>query len=267
MRSPLRRAAAIPAAVLSRGVRPRLRRWTLWRTLRQRRRDDLERLARARSENERAVAADASRGSVGWFIAVESRYSPVRDRGPAANSPLSPKPRLTNSGGDKMGFDRNGYAEPYAAILARWLDSDPTFVELGIFMGSSLALWCDLFPTGRIIGLDVSLEAYEEHRPRLVERGAFARNAPVVRTFDAFAPDPTVLEALLGGRTIDVFVDDGPHKELPSCLTAAAVRPLLSDRFTYIVEDSAEIYPCLRETFAGCRVEDTGRGLIVITEA
>jgi len=242
------------------------RRLAVWRSLANRRREDRRRSAAARAQNAALIARGTDLGSPGWFIATESRYAPVRDRGPAANSPLSPKRRLTNSGGDKMGFDRNAYAELYSAILERWIGSSPTLVELGIFQGSSLAMWCDLVPDGLVIGLDVSLDAFEANLPRLVRRGAFARNAPTVRVFDAFAPDRAILESVLDGRKIDVFIDDGPHDEAPSCLTAAAVRPLLADRFTYIVEDKDVVYECLHSIFAGCEIKDAGHGLVVITE-
>ena len=135
-----------------------------------------------------------------------------------------------------MSADRHGYADDYARLLDRWYA--PTVVEVGVFQGVSLAIWCDVFPKGRVIGLDLDLQRFRDHRPTLDAAGAFARSEPVtVGMWDAYQPDVPSLTAALGGRTIDVLIDDGPHTDEAVRRVAEAVRPLLSPTFTYIVED------------------------------
>lgn len=237
------------------------------KVIRERRRADLRREEEFLERNLAEVARSGDvHGSPGWLIRTERTYAPTRDRYRALNSRLSPRRRLVNSGGDKMGFDRNGYAPAYAVILERWVGRAPTLVELGAFRGSGLALWSDLFPDGLVIGLDVELDHFTQNVPALRSRGAFARGVPPVLRFDAYAPDVEGLRAALSGRTIDVFIDDGPHREEPSCTTAERVRPLLSDRFTYVIEDCDELYGCLPRIFAGCDVRQQAPGLVVITE-
>ena len=237
-------------------------------TIRDRRTEDERRAALFEAENLAEIERSGdSIGAPGWLIRTERTYAPTRDRYRAANSRLSPRRRLVNSGGDKMSFDRNGYAPAYSRLLARWVGSPVVLVELGAFRGSGLALWSDLFPDGTVVGLDVELDHFERNLPQLLGRGAFRSGVPDVLRFDAFAPDVAGLTETLGGRLIDVFIDDGPHKEEPSCRTAAQVRPLLAPRFTYVIEDCDEIYGCLAETFAGCVIRQEAPGLVVITEA
>ena len=168
---------------------------------------------------------------------LEGRYSPVRGKLPAVRSPLERwRKNRWNEGGDKMSADRHGYADDYSRLLARW--DAPTLVEVGVFQGASLAIWCDLFPKGRVVGLDVDLSRYWQHRPELKAAGAFSLSDPVVvGMWDAYAPDLPSLQAALDGRTIDVLVDDGPHTDVAVLSVYDAVAPLLSPAFTYIVED------------------------------
>jgi len=243
-------------------------RWRLARRLiAERRRLDGVRFEEYREANQAEILLSGERvGSPGWLIRTEMVYSPRRDRHRASNSPLSPSQRLVNSGGDKMGFDRNGYAPAYSEILDRWIGRNPLVVELGVFRGSGLAVWCDLFPEGRVIGLDVSLKHFHRNIKNLLARGAFSSNMPELLQFDAYESHTKALQMALDGRPIDVFIDDGPHKEFPSCLLAERVRPLLAPEFTYIIEDVDIVYGCLHRIFADCDVKKLADGLVVITE-
>jgi len=168
---------------------------------------------------------------------LEARYSPQKGKLPAVRSPLERwRTNRWNEGGDKMSPDRHGYSDDYARLLSRW--TAPTIVEVGIFQGASLAIWCDLFPEGTVIGLDLDLNRFFDHRHFLIGQGAFSRNFPmVVGDWDAYAPNVQVLGQALRGRTIDVLVDDGPHTDVAVLTVLDAVLPFLSPQFTYIVED------------------------------
>ena len=168
---------------------------------------------------------------------LERRYAPEKGKLPAVRSPLEQwRDNRWNEGGDKMSADRHGYADDYARLLSRWVA--PTVVEVGVFQGVSLAVWCDLFPSGRIVGLDIDLSRYHRHVPTLNAAGAFSRSEPVVvGMWDAYQPDLPSLEAALDGRRIDVVIDDGPHTEPAVLSVLDTLLPLLSPQFTYIVED------------------------------
>jgi len=168
---------------------------------------------------------------------LERKYAPEKGKLTAVRSPLEQwRNNRWNEGGDKMSADRHGYAADYARLLSRW--PAPTIVEVGVFQGASLAIWCDLFPNGHVVGLDLDLSRYRDHLPFLQAAGAFARNVPtVVEPWDAYAPDVRALQAALQGRAIDVLIDDGPHTEQAVLSVFGAVEGLLSPSFTYIVED------------------------------
>jgi len=168
---------------------------------------------------------------------LERKYAPQKGKLPSVRSPLEQwRNNRWNEGGDKMSPERHGYADDYARLLSRW--QSPTIVEVGVFQGASLAVWCDLFPQGRVIGLDFDLSRFWQHRPVLKEAGAFVLSEPVtVSMWDAYAPDLPSLDAALGGRTVDVLIDDGPHTDVAVLTVLDVMLPRMSPQFTYIVED------------------------------
>ena len=169
-------------------------------------------------------------------------------------------------GGDRMSRIHHDYAPSYARHLARWLadGARPVIVEVGILKGSGLAIWCDLFPLGTVVGLDIDLSHFRENLPDLRARGAFRRNEPELLVFDSYAPDVSGLVGLLGERRIDVVIDDGPHSIEAITATAAALRPLLADRFTYFVEDNPDGLGPASEVLAPARSECGSGGLVVL---
>lgn len=58
-------------------------------------------------------------------------------------------------GGDRM--LHHGYAKKYAEYLLPFLNrvQPVTVLECGILRDTGIAIWCDLFQEGRIIGLDI----------------------------------------------------------------------------------------------------------------
>jgi hypothetical protein len=190
--------------------------------------------------------------------ALEAQYAPAKGKLPAVRSPLDVwRKNRWNEGGDKMSADRHGYADDYARLLSRW--DAPTIVEVGVFQGVSLAIWCDMFPDGHVVGLDLDLQRFWEHRPVLQAAGAFGSCEPVVvGMWDAYQPDVPSLASALAGRSIDVLVDDGPHTDEAVRRVIGAVRPFLSASFTYIVEDMPNGSELLSTAFPDGKVGQSG---------
>jgi hypothetical protein len=158
-----------------------------------------------------------------------------------------------NAGGDKMGRDRNGYADAYASLLS---GLDPaTVVELGVFQGVSMAMWCDLFPDAHVVGLDLEFSRFYAHRAVLLERGAFSLNSPILLEFDAYGDD-TPLEGL---PSIDLFIDDGPHTRPAIENVLTLIGPLMSPDGVYIVEDLPGGERLLAQAFPQARIVCSGR--------
>lgn len=188
------------------------------------------------------------------LIKLEAKFAPKVEKGPSAFSPLERERSCAhNLGGDKMAADRNGYAEFYSWLTGK-VDPD-TVVELGVFRGSSLAVWDAVWPGVQLLGLDLELGRYEKNLPLLLERGAFPGLLPEVRTFDAYKPDTETITEVLS--SVDVFVDDGPHTRpaIQACLSA--VGPLV--RQAYVIEDFVGTGGMLREQFPGWEVREQGR--------
>ena len=118
------------------------------------------------------------------LIALEKKFAPEVGKGQGVFSPLDRNPHAPwNLGGDKMGRDRNNYAEVYARLLTDFVPQ--RIVELGVFQGASMAVWCELFPEADVIGLDLSFDRYHANVFALKERGAFKTNSPLLHEWDA----------------------------------------------------------------------------------
>jgi len=186
------------------------------------------------------------------LIKLEQRYAPQVGVLPGVFSDVEVE-RVgdSNAGGDKMASDRNGYADAYARVLA---GLDPQLVvELGVFQGVSLAMWCDLFPDAHVVGLDLDFGRFDEHLPFLTDRGAFSSCSPSLVKFDAYSDQsPTV-------DMIDLFLDDGPHTEKAIRNALGLFGPLMSPDGVYVVEDFDGGDRLLAEAFPQARIVCAGR--------
>jgi hypothetical protein len=187
-----------------------------------------------------------------FLVRLERRYAPNTGALPGVFSEVEvERSGDSNAGGDKMGPDRNGYAEAYAQVLSRL---DPQLVvELGVFQGVSLAMWCDLFPDAQVVGLDLDFDRFDAHRPFLVRQGAFSASAPYLIKFDAYSDRAPNL------GMIDLFVDDGPHTEPAIRNVLSLFGPLMSPDGVYIVEDFDGGDRLLAEAFPQARIACAGR--------
>jgi hypothetical protein len=113
------------------------------------------------------------------------------------------------TGGDRM--LHHGYGPTYARYLRPFLGGwNLTVAEFGILKGTGLAMWCDLFPDARVIGLDIDIGHFEEHRSTLERRGTFRQNKPELHEYDQLVSGQDRLRQILKGSTLDVVIDDGP---------------------------------------------------------
>ena len=147
-------------------------------------------------------------------------------------------------GGDRMAA-KHQYASIYARHLAPRLDAVKTLVEVGVFRGTGLAIWCELFPGARVIGLDIDLSHYAEAAPKIIKAGAFSANEPSLRTYDQLAP--CSLDDALDGRQIDVYIDDGLHTDEAILTSLNHVIPHLSPGAACFLEDTATVGPKVKK--------------------
>jgi hypothetical protein len=158
------------------------------------------------------------------------------------------------TGGDRM--LHHGYGPTYARYLRPFLGGwNLTVAEFGILKGTGLAMWCDLFPDARVIGLDIDIGHFEEHRSTLERRGTFRQNKPELHEYDQLVSGQDRLRQILKGSTPDVVIDDGLHSTESIITTWRSVEPFLSRRFVYLIEDYAGLLDVCGKEFASydCR--------------
>jgi len=158
-------------------------------------------------------------------------------------------------GGDRMSPHHHNYGRCYADFLRPFVKAAAskrlTLVEVGILKGTGLSIWCDLFPTARVIGLDIDLTNFQANRKCLEQMGAFQKNAPEVHSFDQLNASKAarVLQDVLGASHIDIVIDDGCHSTESIDITFEAVQPFLAEMFVYFIEDNFDTYDLLAHRY------------------
>ena len=173
-----------------------------------------------------------------------------------------------NIGGDRMSPCHHNYGRSYAEFLKPILaDADDDFivVEVGILNGSGLALWCDLFPKARVIGMDLNLANFEENRAGLEDLGAFQQNKPELYTIDQLdrAVVDNVMRDALGDSKVDVFIDDGHHSLESIEITFEGIKPYLAKDFICFIEDNYDAYDFLAHRHRDCLWTTRGEMTVV----
>ncbi len=208
------------------------------------------------SDDTTSVEPAASCRELGeWLVRTEDHYGGFHKGIPRKTvSPLDPRSPEELERGGMIGGDRmsvHGYAPSYAEHLAPFVRSGRriVLVEAGILRGTGLALWSELFPGGRVIGLDIDLSHVRENLPALKARGAFPGGDPELHEYDQLIDETEKLRRLLGGDRIDVYVDDGLHSEASILRSFASIQPFLAKRCVCFVEDNAQVWWLLQERY------------------
>lgn len=201
------------------------------------------------------------------LIDLEQKYGGII-RGVPRNkvSPLDPRlpnrlPTMGMKGGDRMQF--HSYAQHYARELAS-VAGNVTIVELGILTGIGLAMWCDLFPRSRVIGLDIDTDHFCKNIPDLERRGAFKGNPPEFYEFDELAADnaATIAGILLGDK-IDILIDDALHDDDSILKAMSDFLPFMAPRFLYFVEDNKHVHKKIARDYSKLRVRPYGELTVI----
>lgn len=212
-------------------------------------------------------------GSIRWLIEKEKQFGGLVQN--VERNKVSPRDARTPEqirrggmqGGDRMSFNLHGYALAYAAFFRPMLEetkSQPlTLMEVGILKGSGLAIWCDLFPTANVLGLDIDLEHCRQNIPHLKECGAFKYNQPELHEFDQYEGQTAQIAGMLQGNKVDVFIDDGVHTRKVILNTFKALKPHLADTFVAFIEDNATIATELRRLLPEFRVLSQGEITVI----
>jgi hypothetical protein len=128
-----------------------------------------------------------------------------------------------------QGVTDKGTAHSYIAVYERLLEPyrkrDITLLEIGVWQGGSLLLWADYFPTGRIVGIDVSLSAVL----------AAVHEVPRIVLIEGDATRPECIDR--GITEVDIVIDDGSHVLDEQVSSFLAIAPRLKAGGLYVIED------------------------------
>jgi hypothetical protein len=184
-------------------------------------------------------------GSSDWLTMTELKYGGYVTNVPRhAISDQDKRNQKISTGGDRMSAFYHNYAPRYAEYLQPLVSHSRRVVlaEIGILRGTGLAIWSDLFPTGRIIGMDIDLVNTESNMPNLKSRGAFKNNNIELHKFDQFKDDDPTVSNILKGDKIDIVIDDGVHLDETIIKSYQATKNHLADDFVYIIEDNKTVH-------------------------
>ena len=140
--------------------------------------------------------------------------------------------------GDKGGT--HSYIPEYERLLAPYREKC-SFMEIGLALGLSVAMWDEYFTDGQFTGADLSINFNREDFPRwdFVE-------------CDATKP---VFHELLGTKTFDVVIEDGSHMTDDQIATRDLLLPRMNPGGLYIIEDILNL-EATRHLFPGAEILD-----------
>lgn len=211
-----------------------------------------------------------TKGSAKWLAMTEMKYggfvTGVRRNKVSSDDPRSQEEVLKGgmTGGDRM--YHHLYARKYVKYLKPIVKQEKsiTLVEVGILKGTGLAMWCELFPNSRVIGLDIDLSHTKNNMDFLKSKGAFRDNQPELYEFDQLKDNRELLANILDGEKIDVLIDDGFHSVESILTTLRSVLPHLSKEFVYFVEDNKWVHRQLKKLYPNFLVDYSNK-LNIIT--
>ena len=165
-----------------------------------------------------------------------------------------------------MGAVEHRYAAKYSQYVAPYLTKRKPLVvvEIGILTGIGLAVWSDLFPGARVIGLDIDLSHIRDNFANLRQAGAFREREPELYRFDQFESNERLLADILKGDQIHIVADDADHSSDAILKTMESVVPHLNEEFVYFIEDNRLVDIDIRLRYPTYRVEKSG-DLTVVT--
>jgi len=117
------------------------------------------------------------------------------------------------------------YLDVYHRHLGKLVGRPITFLEIGVYSGGSLDMWCEYFgPQATIWGVDIEPDC-----------AAYATGQ--IEVFIGSQDDPSFLASIHRGEGIDAALDDGSHECAHQIVSFEHLFPRLNPGGIYICED------------------------------
>lgn len=123
------------------------------------------------------------------------------------------------------------YFDVYDRHLQKFIDKDPTILEIGVSGGGSLQIWKNYFgKNSKIVGIDINSYCFFRE--------------PQIEVYIGDQTDKNFLcDVLTKIGTPDIIIDDGSHKQTHILNTFEILYPKLSNNGgVYIIEDTHTAY-------------------------
>lgn len=138
------------------------------------------------------------------------------------------------TGGDKTSLGQY-FTKKYDQLFHHLRDAPVKLLELGVYHGKSLAMWCDYFPNGMIYGVDNDLKCYTENLSKLKKLGAFSKN-----NVDVYEEDITTenfQKLVQVWPKFDIIIDDANHNPDIQYNNFIHLFHKLQHKGCYVIED------------------------------
>lgn len=145
--------------------------------------------------------------------------------------------------GTDKASSHHDYLSHYESFLAPLRDQPITFMEIGVFQGSSLRTWKDYFPNAAIVGVDIMpvCKRFENGRVR-------------IELADQSNVEHLAQVALRRGP-FDVIVEDGSHIWDHQITSLRTLFPFVKNGGFYIIEDLQTNYGAMLTKYKGAASE------------
>lgn len=138
-------------------------------------------------------------------------------------------------GGDFGHADKgstHSYIPIYEELLAPYRNGC-NFMEIGLAMGLSLAMWREYMPNSKIVGVDQSI---------VFDAKPHEASGTILVAADATKPE--FLDKLPKGMMYDIIIDDASHMCQDQCATFQLLKPLMNPGGLYVIEDLLNVEAC-----------------------
>ena len=127
----------------------------------------------------------------------------------------------------------NTYFDDYEKHLNKYVQQNPTVLEIGVAEGGSLEMWSKYFVNGSIHGMDLDqrIMDYKYSQPNIFTHHGDQSSDEY---WDYFNNHTNIM--------FDVIIDDGSHVNSHQILTLLNLFPRLKNNGTYVIEDTHTSY-------------------------